>query len=193
MREVSSRERIAASEKELVLRIPLYQDPKRSLVQVAKLLKEHGASDRLRDMVDGQFRLEVGDGHEESTHPATRFLRNLPKVRLLLHLYRFWVANEGADDRRRLEKTAIAYFEWADDWNKRVKERKWNRPLIEIPFALAEYVKYLKARGSRRRTKLYESETGDVSDHRRQIARYLRKARRIAGNVAEGRFPGRYE
>jgi hypothetical protein len=179
------------SDKEIIVRIPLYQDPKRSLVQVSELLTRYGASERLRDMADGQFRLEVDEGAGKLVHPSTRFLRNLPKVRLLLHIYRFWLDHAEADDRKRLEKTAVSYFRWADAWNKKVREKKWDRSLIEIPYAVTVYVKYLEERGSRKGTRLYE--TDDVADHRRQIARYIRKARKLASNVAEGRFPGRYE
>lgn len=179
------------SDRELIVRIPLYQDPKRSLAQVRELLKQRGASERLRDMAEGQFRLQVGDEDGALIHPSTRFLRNLPKVRLLLNVYRFWLSHAEADERRRLEKTAVSYFRWADGWNRQVREKKWNRPLIEIPFALTTYVKHLEKRGARKRTSLYE--TDDVSDHRRQIARYIRKARRLAENVAQGRFPGKYE
>jgi hypothetical protein len=179
------------SEKEVVVRIPLYQDPKRSLAQVAEILERYGASDRLRDMAEGQFRLHVDDGKDQLIHPSTRFLRNLPKVRLLLHIYRFWISHVEADDRKRLENTAISYFRWADGWNRQVKEKKWNRPFIEIPFALNTYVKHLEKRGTRKRISLYE--TDDVSDHRRQIARYIRKARKLAANAAGGRFPGKYE
>ena len=179
------------SGKEVVVRIPLYQDPKRSLAQVADILERYGASDRLKDMAEGQFRLQVDDGQDKLIHPSTRFLRNLSKVRLLLHIYRFWLSHAEADDRLRLEKAAISYFRWADGWNRQVREKKWKRPLIEIPFALTTYVQHLEKRGTRKRISLYEAD--DVSDHRRQIARYIRKARKLASNVAEGRFPGRYE
>ena len=179
------------SAKEVVVRIPLYQDRKRSLAQVSEILERYGASERLKDMAEGQFRLQVDDGQDKLIHPSIRFLRNLPKVRLLLHIYRFWLSHAEADDRKRLEKTAISYFRWADGWNRQVREKKWNRPLIETPFALTTYVKHLEKRGSRKRISLYEAD--DVSDHRRQIARYIRKARKLASNVAVGRFPGRYE
>jgi hypothetical protein len=179
------------SDREIFIRIPLYQDPKKSLAQVSELLTRYGASERLRNMADGEFRLEVDDGDGKLVHPSTRFLRNLSKVRLLLHIYRFWLSHSEADERRRLEKTAVSYFRWADSWNRQVREKGWKRPLIEIPYAITAYVKYLELRGNRKRTSLYE--TDDVSDHRRQIARYIRKSRKLASNVAEGRFPGRYE
>jgi len=188
VRLASSREK--SDSEAVIVRIPLYQDPKRSMAQVAKLLEEQGASQKLRDMVEGEFQLTVGQG-DELIHPSTRFLRNLSKVRLLLHIYRFWLMYPDADDRRRLEKTAISYFQWADKWNRQVRERKWDRPRIEIPGAIRKYVYYLEKRGPRRGMSIYEH--GDVSDERRQIARYIRKARRLAANVAEGRFPGEYE
>lgn len=176
-------------ERELIVRIPLYQDPKRSLNQISELLKANGASERLKDMADGQFRLQVGnDGH-----PSTRFLRNLPKVRLLLNIYRFWLSYPDLPDKERLEQTAISYFEWADGWNRQVREKKWKRSLIDVPNSLSTYVKYLNMRGIRKKVPLHGSEIGDVSDHRRQVARYIRKAKQIATNVARGEFPGVYE
>jgi hypothetical protein len=177
------------NERELIVRIPLYQDPKRSLVQISELLKSNGASEKLKNMADGQFRLQVGT----EGHPSTRFLRNLPKVRLLLNIYRYWLSHEGLDEKERLEQTAISYYEWANGWNTKVRERNWKRSLIDLPYAINVYVQYLHSRGSKKKIRLYGSEIGDVSDHRRQIARYIRKARQIATNVAEGQFPGVYE
>ena len=48
------------SEGELVVRLPLYQDPRRTVAQVKELLTRHQASARLYNMVEGQFRLHVG-------------------------------------------------------------------------------------------------------------------------------------
>ena len=179
---------------DLILRIPLYQDKTRTLNQIAELLDQNGAGERLADMRQGQFHLSVGvsDGHP--VHPSTRFLRNLSKVKLLMHLYRFWLEGQGLGERQRLEQTAKRYFAWADGWNRKVRERKWKRrPLIEIPYALTEYVAYLEKRGSRKRVLIYELNEPDAANHRRQIARYIRKARRVAENVGRGEFPGNYE
>jgi hypothetical protein len=182
------------SDSDLLVRIPLYQDRARTLRQLSELLESHGAGVRLADMTQGQFHLSVGvseDGHP--IHPSTRFLRNLPKVRLLMHLYRFWLEGQGLDERTRLEQTAIKYFSWADSWNRKVRERNWKRPLIEIPPAISEYVTFLQKRGERKRVRLSELNETDVANHRRQVARYIRKARHIAANVGNGEFPGVYE
>ena len=98
------------SDKELILRVPLYQGSKRTLSQIKEILERHGASERLKDMAEGQYRLQVGNGKDKSAHPSTRFLKNLSKVRLLLNIYRFWLSHSEADDRRRLEMTALSYF-----------------------------------------------------------------------------------
>ena len=137
-------------------------------------------------MKQGQFHLSVGvsDGHP--IHPSTRFLRNLSKVKLLMHFYRFWLEGQGLGERQRLEQTAKRYFAWADAWNRKVRERKWKRPLIEIPYALTEYVAYLEKRGDRKRVLLRDLNITDAPNHRRQIARYIRKARRLAENVGRG-------
>jgi hypothetical protein len=179
-------------DKEIIVRVPLYQDPKRSLKQISSILNEKGASKRLKDMADGQFRLQIGRD-SKATHPSIRFLRNLPKVRLLLNIYRYWIEHQGVDDRERLDRAVLSYYKWATTWNSKVKERKWKRPIIEVPFAMTAYVKYLEEKGSRKRLKLYESKSGDVSDHRRQIARYIRKARKLSVNVSKGIFPGAYD
>ena len=181
------------SDRELLVRIPLYQDKSRTLAQIAEVLDQHGAGERLADMRQGQFHLSVGvaDGHP--VHPSTRFLRNLSKVKLLMHLYRFWLEGQGLGERQRLEQTAKRYLAWADGWNRKVRERKWKRPLIEIPYALTEYVAYLQKRGDRRRVLLRDLNITDAPNHRRQIARYIRKARRLAENFGRGEFPGNYE
>lgn len=179
------------SDKELILRVPLYQGSKRTLSQIKEILELHGASDRLKNMADGQYRLQVGNGKDKSVHPSTRFLKNLSKVRLLLNIYRFWLSHSEAEDRRRLELTTLSYFQWADAWNRKVNEKKWNRPVIDIPTAIRAYSEYLHKRDQSGRRRL--STVDDNSDNRRQIARYIRKARQIALNVAQGRFPGEYE
>lgn len=173
--------------------LPLNQDPTQTLNQVRQLLKDRGAGQKLKSMRHGQFELSVGTVNGRKVDPSTRFLRNLPKVRLLMHLYRFWLQFPDHDERRRLEETAKAYCRWAGDWNRKVTERKWKRDKIEIPTALSEYVMFLERRGGRRRVSLVDENETDAPNHRRQLARYIRKARRIAANAAAGEFPGTYE
>ena len=179
---------------DLILRVPLYQNKTRILRQISELLDERGAGERLADMRQGQFHLSIGiseSGHP--IHPSTRFLRNLAKLKLLMHLYRFWLEAKEFGERQRLEQTATRYFSWADRWNQQIRDKKWKkRQKIEVPPAIAEYVTHLRARGDRRRILLVDHNITDAPNHRRQIARYIRKARHIAKNVGRGEFPGNY-
>ena len=186
-------EREKHSDADLILRVPLYRDKRRTLREISDILDEHGANERLADMKQGQFHLSLGTSETgRSIHPSTRFLRNLSKVRLLLNIYRFWLSNMELGQRKRLEQTARSYSNWADQWNKKVRTGKWNRPLIELPHAISEYVDFLNKRGTRKRVPLYELSEADVANQRRQIKRYIRKARQIALNVGCGEFPGVY-
>jgi hypothetical protein len=178
----------------LILSVPLHQDKRVSLSQIRALMDQHVVGLKLKKMPKGQFFFNVGDGDDGNViDPSTRFLRNLPKVRLLMHLYRFWLMHPDLDEKRRLEAMSKDYFAWADALNRKVRERKWKREPIEIPAALAEYVRYLEKRGTRQRLALSEYNESDTPNDRRQVARYLRKARQIAANVGEGTFPGIYE
>lgn len=177
----------------LVVSIPLHQDPKRSLDQIKQMLADRGAGSTLKDMPSGQFGFTMGKTADGvSVHPSTRFLKNLDKVRLLMHIYRFWVQFPDLDDRKRLDATARAYVSWASGWNKKVKSNKWDRPLIEIPHAMSSYVKHLDEKGDRQRVSRDSGLVADPDD-RRQIARYIAKARRLATNVGRGEFPSVYD
>jgi hypothetical protein len=181
-------------DREIIVRIPLYQDKKRTLKQLEEILGLYGASDRLADMRQGQFCLSAGlDARGEPVHPATRFLKNLSKVRLMLNLYRFWLQADEYADRERLEETARRYNAWAEGWNAKVNDHKWKRALIDNPTAISDYVAFLEKRGRRKRMRRGDWNESDVENQRRQIARYLRKARHIAANVGRGEFPGHYE
>jgi hypothetical protein len=194
VRVITTSEVMQQGKEHLILSIPLYQDKRVSLSQVLKLLDERDAGPQLSKKPKGQFFFNVGagdDGHV--VDPSIRFLRNLPKVRLLMHLYRFWLKYPDLDEKKRLEAMSKDYFGWADAWNRKVRERNWKRDLIELPEALAQYVRYLEKRGNRQRVSLYKLNDADIPNSRRQVARYLLKARRIANNVAQGRFPGEYD
>ena len=194
VRVVTTSTAMQPTNEQLIVSIPLHQDKRLSISQVRMLLDERDAGPQLSKKPKGQFFFDVGagdDGH--AIDPSIRFLRNLPKVRLLMHLYRFWLKHPDLDEKKRLEAISKDYFAWADAWNRKVRERKWKRDPIELPEALAQYVRYLEKRGNRRRMSLHLLNEADIPNSRRQVARYLLKARRIANNVAHGIFPGVYD
>lgn len=182
----------------IVLVIPLYQDTTLTLRQVHEYLVEHKAGARLADMRQGEFQLRISDTtSSHPIHPATRFLRNLSKVRLLLKVYQFWIEADVDDDRRRLEAATKRYFEWAKRWNDKIAQKRSAKKIvqvgtIELPTSISRYVEYLQLRGTRTRIGQHEL-IGWNDDSRRQVKRYLIKARRIAANVARGEFPGQFE
>ena len=114
-----------------------------------------------------------------------------------MHLYRFWVANHGLVNRRRIEKTTLDYYSWADSWNKKVAKKKDGtigmRDQIDIPDPIWYYADFLVKRGDRRRVSLSELNEADIPNARRQIVRYITKACKIAENVSRGEFTGDYE
>jgi hypothetical protein len=194
VRLLTSAAEASRTDSELIISIPLHQDKGRSVSQIKQLLDEHDAGVQLKKMPTGQFFLNVGIGADGAIiHPSTRFLKNLPKVRLFMHLYRFWLKHPDLRDDKRLEAMSKDYFTWADAWNRKIRERKWKRAPTEIPSALSDYVRYLEKRGSRQRLSLSKYNESDTPNNRRQVARYLRKARKIGANVAQGTFPGLYE
>ena len=190
--------KVRKTNQEVVIRVPLYQDTRKSLNQIAEILEQHKASSKIKDAPAGQFHLYVGHKPDGTLiSPSTRFLKNLDKVRLLYHLYRFWIDNLHIDRRRRLDQTVRDYYQWASTWNAKIARKKdgtiGKRPQIEIPDALWYYHDHLMKKGDRRRVLLSELNETDHVNHRRQLARYIEKAERIACNVGRGEFPGVYE
>jgi hypothetical protein len=190
VRTLAPGEEIQRADSELIVSIPLHQDKGRSVSQIKRLLDDNGAGTQLKKMPKGQFFLNVGEGADgRPIHPSTRFLKTLPKVRLYMYLYRFWLKHPDLADDKRLEAMSKDYFAWTDPWNRNPKVH-W-KARRELPTALVDYVRYLEKRGDRHRLPL--DKYNEPDNGRRQVARYLRKARKIAANVGQGIFPGSYD
>lgn len=156
----------------LILRIPLSKNPKEVLLDVAKLLEMHGATNLLGEMPQGMYALT--NGYEKG------FLKYLPQVRLMLRLYRIWLSNKDIDRKGRVAQTAVDFVNWAKPRDEMIRTRKYNlgRPLI--PFSVSEFA-----------ADVIKGEYPD-DNHRRAFLRYLKKARSLANNAAAGSFPGRW-
>ena len=181
------------SDSELIVSIPLHQDKGRSVSQIKQLLDDNGAGTQLKKMPKGQFFLNVGSHADgRPIHPSTRFLKTLPKVRLFMDLYQFWLNHPGLARDKRLEAMSKDYVTWTEPRNPNPRAPRMVKGRRELPAALVDYVRYLEKRGDRHRLPLDKYNESDTPNNRRQVARYLRKARKIAANVAQGTFPGRY-
>lgn len=159
-------------ENALLVRLPLNKDPKHTLKDIEELLQQHEAGIRLGDANQGKFALSAG--YERA------FLKYLPKVRVMLRCYTYWLDNLDFKNTERTSKTAIDFYTWAKSRDDLILGRgyKYNRP--DIPYAVGEFAKQLIA-----------NEKPD-EDHKRAFKRYLQKARKIARNAAGGVFPGKY-
>ncbi len=180
----------SVGEREFIIAVPLYQSPSKTIAQVRQLLEDKGAKERISDAPSGSFQIRVLDEKGIDVPATQRFLKNLGKMRLYLRLYRYWVQNAQMERRRRVEQTAMDYYKWATAWNRKVTAKRGDkRPRAEIPSCINAYMDVIQKRAGRSRV----SGSNDTGDERRQVVRYLRKARQIAQNTGKGIFPGYYE
>ena len=165
-------ENVSEDSNALLVRLPLNKDPKQTLKDIEQLLIQHDAGIRLGDEKQGKFALS--SGYERA------FLKYLPKARVMLRCYTYWLDNVDYQNTERTSKTAVDFYTWAKSRDDLIQERgyKYNRP--DIPFAVGEYARQLLA-----------SEKPD-EDHMRGFKRYLQKAKKLANNAASGTFPGKY-
>jgi hypothetical protein len=170
----------------IVVRLPLGQDPSKTLRDVRQLLEQHGAGTQLATIPKGRFALS--DGAE------TRFLKIMPQVRIMLRMYGIWLDHADYGRKKRVELSARAFRDWAQGWNDQIRERGWNRDRTYLPMCFNIYVDFLdeKAADGGRRVAGRSAAVRDAEDPRNQVVRYIRKARRIAENVGRGEFPGKY-
>jgi hypothetical protein len=165
----------------LIVRLPLGRDPKETLRDVRDLLEEHGASGLVGSSNRGRFRLS--DGVEHGFLHANR----LASVRLMLRLYRAWIDHRENGTRERVQAAAMDVYDWGRAWNEKVRANRWKRDLTYLPICFTTWVGYLRRENRR---EVWEGD--DPESARRQVQRYISRARAIAANVARGEFPGVY-
>jgi len=102
-------------ENALILRLPLNKDPKQTLKDVEQLLKQHDAGIRLGDAKQGKFALSAG--YERA------FLKYLPKVRVMLRCYTYWLDNGDYHNTERTNRTAVDFYTWAKSRDDLILER----------------------------------------------------------------------
>lgn len=156
----------------IVVRLPLCRDPRETTKIVAELLQKHGAGGDLGQMRQGRYALS--EGFERA------FLKYLPHVRFLLRVYGIWLSHRASDRKGRIAITASEFYEWAEARDQLIISRKYRytRPLI--PFNVRRFGEAIR-----------KGERPDPDDQR-AFQRYLRKARNLAANAAQGVFPGRW-
>jgi hypothetical protein len=181
-------ETIGNSNSAIAIRVPLSLDANTAIQELRELLFENGIGNREAPRVKGKFALTEGS--------VQGFEKQMNSARCMLRLYGYWLKHEKADKRKRIEKAAIEYYDWMMDWDDQIVSKGWNRPRPYKPGSFRTYVEYVRAKQPGKRAHrgggaAYKAGQS-VDDARRQVARYIRKARKIAENVAAGEFPGKY-
>ena len=156
----------------LTVRLPLNKDPKETLRDVEQLLEQHKASIKLSDVAQGKFALSAG--YEKA------FLKYLPKVRVMLRCYTYWLDLKDLKGKRRTSETAVAFYTWAKSRQETITTRRYKHEKPDIPIAVGTFAKAVIA-----------GKNPTMSD-RRDFMRYLQKARNLSRNAAQGVFPGKY-
>ena len=134
------------------------------------------------------------------------FEKRMVTARLMLRLYGYWIEHEKLNRKKRVNKTISDYHDWVMGWEDKISDKPrgyrggW-RPYMTDAIEL--YVDWLRSDKTETQASFglgdFDTETlsGDIEGSnaemaRRVCVRYIRKARRIAENVAKGEFPGKY-
>ena len=201
-------ESLGKSNNAVAIRIPLGLDANTAIQELKELLHEHGIGNREAPRVKGKFALTEGS--------KQGFEKRMNTIRCMLRLYGYWLKYEKADRRKRIEKAALDYYDWAYNWNQQIVTKGWKRPRPYLQACFGVYAEYINKRDAGDLTYLGKNHghaynlrdhadtakaTGqrsvggiglDAEDARRHIVRYIKKARTLAENVASGKFPGKY-
>lgn len=151
----------------LTLSVPLDCNVRDTLEDIRAILAQKAAGTRAR----------IQRGASGALYSISAKNLKYPHLRQLLRIYQYWL-----DSGKDLDQTAKRYHAWASLTN--AKRKKWEaqrKAKGKKPYWVivpeAGWDAYLK---------------GDAGDQRRAMRRYIKKAVKIAENVADGRFPGNY-
>ena len=116
--------------------------------------------------------------------------------RVMYRMYAAWLKHSKKDRIRRTEAAASEVYDWATEWNNKIRERGWKREPTYLPFCFETWVNgWLRlGKTTKERHRNYDADKsgGDPETARLQVQRYISRSRKLAANVARGEFPGRY-
>jgi hypothetical protein len=198
VRLLDKREVLQDDDAAIALRIPISLNETAIIQEVRKIIRKHGVSSRGAKRVAGRFSLT------ESSKQG--FEKHLRTARLMLRLYGYWLKHHKLENSKRINHAITDYYDWAMAWEQKIKDKprgyrgSWQPYLFD---SLELYVDWLRAEKRERQTAFgagdFNTETlsGEIEgtnaeNARRVVVKQIRKARRIAENVAKGQFPGKY-
>ena len=178
-----------APQSSLAVKLPLGKPIKETLADVEALLQEHSAGANLSTIPKGRFSLSAG--------VEQGFLKHMNKARSMLRLYGYWLAHQGKDDKTRL--AAIDYHDWAVGRLANIEKWGWEdeKRKPHLPRSIENFVGYIRDPGNPKWLEMHTHKGKDTFPNypeyaRLSVARYIRKARKLASNVGRGEFPGKY-
>ena len=193
VRLMENDETLGKTNSALAVRIPLSMNETSAIQEFRDLIREHGIGSRDAPRVQGRFALSQGS--------KQGFEKRMNTARCMLRLYGYWMQYEKEDRKRRVEKAALDYLDWGMDWETKIQEKKsssyrggW-RPYLPTCFRVyGEYLRSGKKVGQKQvGTFDKEGKGTDAAVARRMVIRYISKAKKIAANVGQGEFPGKYD
>ena len=172
---------VPSDDRSITLHIPMTGSTDAILNQVSAFLAKEGVN--LKEQ--GQFGLSLG--YEQG------FIKQMDKARRYVRLYGYWLKHAACDPRKRVERAARDYVGWYAKWETKVRAGS-KRRITPMPYFYKTFVGYLDQKSAKKQGQGGQAAYGDgnAENARRQIVRDIRIARKIAENVAQGEFPGRY-
>jgi hypothetical protein len=179
-------ENLKGSNSAIGVRIPMSLDENTIIQEIRELIREHGIGNREATRVKGKFALTEGS--------KQGFEKRMNTARCMLRLYEYWLKYAKLDKRKQVEKATLDYLDWAVDWDNQITSKGWNRPRPNLPNCFRVYGAFIrqKVAGKKSDESMINFKEGNAENARREVTRFIRKARRIAENVGRGEFPGNY-
>lgn len=167
------------------------KDPRFVVVRVALSGTKKRRMKDIEDALTG-FKMPDGLSRVSPTQPAfvltSKRSMNMKTLRGMLKYLQLYESNDWD-----LEDASLAYFKWADSWNKNVRAKKWKRPLVYVPPFLPRFVEEITERRATKKVGPKKRNNTEIYDtYRNQARRFVRRAEKILKNVAVGKFPGSF-
>lgn len=110
---------------------------------------------------------------------------NLAQLRAKLKLLKLFY------DLQDLERSAVAYYDWATTWNEGLRGKKKPKNQIFIPSPIENLIEEIKLfEGDQKKSKRKLKKPVLYNNARSDLRRFLRKGEKVLSNVEKGIFPG---
>lgn len=162
------------NEENLLIRIDKTGPVKRQIEDFKKILKTHRDPNSKKSVSRPAFEII-----------SNRSMNNA-SIRAMLKLLKLYYRNN-----QEIDEATKEYYNWASDWNRKIKDKKWKYEPIRIPEALKKFaVEIQRHEDESAKSPKKLKRSIDYSLRRSDAGRFLRKAKKILDNVSSGKYPG---